>query len=177
MGCSIYKMDDDIVWQCMKVQWFAVGGAAIVYLSNLMLRFDDKSKLKADEGMGINGAIVDVTLVKSRSNRAGKVASLVFNQEEGYDEILSEYLLLKNNGRINGAVAYLYIGKRDDMKFAQKNFKTKFQTEPEFSALVISEVLDVLKAGIEDVDTTYAADSDIASMVMAKLREEEMAVA
>lgn len=168
-------MDDDIVWRCMKVQWFAVGGAAIVYLSNLMLRFDDKSKLKADEGFGISGSIVDITLVKSRSNRAGRISTLVFNQEIGYDEELSEFLLLKNSGRINGAGAYLYIGTRDDMKFSQKQFKNKLHSDPEFAEVFYNEVLSLLRSDLEEADKTIHAERfDTAAMVMSRLREQEM---
>jgi len=152
------------------------GGAAIVYLSNLMLRFDDKSKLKAEEGLGINGALVDITFVKSRNNRAGTVATLVFNQEYGYDEELSEYILLKNNGRINGAGAFLYIGNHSELKFAQKNFKEKLHTDPEFAKIFYDEVINVLMTNMKDNTEAFSSDIvDTASIIMSKIREQEAA--
>jgi len=152
------------------------GGEAIVYLSNLLLRFEDRSKLKDDEGLGINGSIVDILFVKSRTNRAGKVASLVFNQEMGYDEELSEYLLLKNNGKIGGAGAYLYITGHTDMKFAQKNFKEKLHTDPEFAKVFYENVIEVLMTTITDTSDDYITDTvDTASIIMSKIREQEAA--
>ena len=45
-----------------------------------MLRFDDNTKLKEKETFGFDGSLVDITLVKSRTNKAGQFATLVFNQ-------------------------------------------------------------------------------------------------
>ena len=83
------------------------GGNTPVYLANNLIRFDDVTKLKEKDGFGIDGSIVDLGLVKSRTNKAGQAASLVFNQDMGFDQELSLLQLLKDNGRVNGAGAYL----------------------------------------------------------------------
>lgn len=126
------------------------GGNTIIYLTNLLLRFDDNSKLKEDEVFGIAGNLVDITLVKSRNNRAGKSCTLVFDQNKGFDPELSLFIMLKNAKRINGAGAYLYIGDRSDIKFSQKNFKEKIQENPELRQIFIEEVISLLK---EDLDS------------------------
>ena len=149
------------------------GGNAIVYLSNLMLRFDDKSKLKVEEGLGIDGSLVDVSLVKSRTSKAGKFATLVFNQDYGYDEELSLFILLKNANRINGAGAYLFIGDRSDMKFAQKNFKAKLAESEEFRQVFMQEVISVLKESINS-DIAYEQEQNkaygnISASIMSEL--------
>ena len=69
-------------------------------------------------------------MVKSRTNKAGQFATLVFNQESGFDPELSLFILLKDNGRIKGAGIGLYIGDRNDLKFSQKNFKESWQRIP-----------------------------------------------
>lgn len=128
------------------------GGNLIVYLTNLLLRFDDNSKLKEDEAFGIAGNLVDVSLVKSRNNRAGKSCTLVFNQNTGFDPELSLFVMLKNAKRINGAGAYLYIGDKSDIKFSQKTFKEKLKENPELRQAFISEVMDLLKADLDSND-------------------------
>ncbi len=75
-----------------------------------MIRFDDHSKLKSSETFGIDGSLVDLTLVKSRTNKAGQSATLVFNQDNGFDPELSLFIMLKEAGRLGGAGAYLFIG-------------------------------------------------------------------
>ena len=57
------------------------GGNTIVYLSNLLIRFDDNLKLKSEETLGISGSMVDLTLVKSRNNKAGMTCTVVLNQD------------------------------------------------------------------------------------------------
>ena len=150
-----------------------------VNLNPMMMTKAQVSYLKPDEteeGLGINGALVDITFVKSRNNRAGTVATLVFNQEYGYDEELSEYILLKNNGRINGAGAFLYIGNHSELKFAQKNFKEKLHTDPEFAKIFYDEVINVLMTNMKDNTEAFSSDIvDTASIIMSKIREQEAA--
>ena len=121
-------------------------GNTVIYLSNNILRFDDKQKLKPTEGFYINGAIVEITLVKSRTNCSGLKTEMVIDFDSGFDDELSLFLMLKNAGRVNGAGAFLYIGDRSDMKFAQKNLKEKLAENDEFRQVFMQEALDVLKS-------------------------------
>ena len=113
------------------------GGNKPLYLSNTLLRFDDHTKMKEDEGYGISGNLVDITILKSRTARAGKVATLVFNPETGYDPELSLLQLLKDKKLIGGAGIGMYPGEFKDMKFSQKKFKEKLHTNPEFANAVM----------------------------------------
>lgn len=126
------------------------GGNTPIYLSNIMIRLDDCGKLKSSEGFGIDGNMVEITLVKSRSNKAGKSVTMVFNQALGYDPELSLFVMLKDNNRVNGAGAYLYIDDRSDMKFAQKNIKNKLAENEEFRDVFMNAVTEVLITNIEN---------------------------
>lgn len=148
------------------------GGRKPIYLSNNIIRFDDHSKLKEGDGFDIDGSLVDLTLVKSRSNKTGASATLVFNKEFGFDPDLSLLVLLKDNKRINGAGAYLYIGEHSDMKFSQKKFKEKLNTSPEFKEVFINEVLDVLKSQIEEEQERKEAVQDISYNVTNSLMDK-----
>lgn len=134
------------------------GGNTPVYLSNIMIRLDDGGKLKSSEGFGIDGNMVEITFIKSRSNKAGKSTTMVFNQALGYDPELSLFVMLKDNNRVNGAGAYLYIDDRSDMKFAQKNLKNKLAEDAEFRDVFMHAVSEVLVESIEresdNVNTT-----------------------
>lgn len=148
------------------------GGNTVIYLTNILLKFDDNSKLKQDEAFGIAGNLVDITLVKSRNNRAGKTCTLVFNQDQGFDPELSLFVMLKNAKRINGAGAYLYVGKCSDVKFSQKNFKQKLRESPELRQAFIAEVMDMLKAELDTNDKDeiiqdydYSLNTDILSQI------------
>lgn len=107
------------------------GGKAALYLSNNMIRVDDGAKLKASEGIGIDGKVVDFEIIKSRTNSAGRSVPMVFTSY-GFDDIWSLYMFLKSTGGIvTGATCY--IRGHEDMKFRQKEFKDKLFNDPEFA--------------------------------------------
>lgn len=142
------------------------GGNAIIYLANNILRFDDVTRLKSADTFGIDGSLVEITLVKSRTNKAGQSCTLVFNQETGFDQDLSLYYLLKQNNMIAGAGAYLYIDGHPEYKFSQKGFKDKLR-DPEFRSIFISTAAAILKGQLDaqEVANTYV-DYSLSNEIM-----------
>ena len=126
------------------------GGRAVIYVTNLLVRLDDHSKLKADEGLGIDGTLVDFTLLKSRTAATGQKTTLVFNYKTGFDPELSLFYFLKTRKAINGAGVGMYFGDRNDLKFSQKQFKNKLRENPEFKKVFIDTVLQELQQTIYD---------------------------
>ena len=120
------------------------GGKAAVYLANNMFRVDDNAKLKPEEGFGILGAIVDIQILKSRTNKSGRTIPLVLDLDTGFDPILSLFQLLKANNKINGAGSYLYIGDRNDYKFSQKKFKEVLATNVELQKIFSEACKEIL---------------------------------
>ena len=149
------------------------GGRAAIYVTNLLVRLDDHSKLKADEGLGIDGTLVDFTLLKSRTAAVGQKTTLVFNYSVGFDQDLSLYYFLKTRKLINGAGIGLYIGDRNDLKFSQKNFKNKLQTNEEFRKVFMQYCLQELQSLIHDpmaqeVESTF----DITAALLSQINME-----
>ena len=145
------------------------GGRAAIYVTNLLVRLDDHSKMKADEGLAIDGSLVDFTLLKSRTSAVGQKTTLVFNYKTGFDAELSLYYFLKTRKLINGAGVGLYIGDRNDLKFSQKQFKSKLRDNPEFREVFIHYVLEELQKTIYDpgVDETEIDEGmDITTMIL-----------
>lgn len=143
-------------------------GATVIYLSNNIIRVDDGSKLKDSEAFGINGSLVDFSLVKSRTNRAGSVTTLVFDQDRGFDPELSLFLMLKEYGRIGGAGAYLYIGDHNEFKFSQKEFKNKLEANEELRKIFMEEVSNILKSIPTEsilVEQDYSLNTEIMGMI------------
>jgi RecA/RadA recombinase len=128
------------------------GGRAAVYLANNMFRLDDTKTLKETEGFGIDGSVVMASIVKSRSNKTKKAVPLIFNKTEGrFDNELSLYYLLKEEGRTGGAGSYMYLNALPNVKFAQKNFKEVLATNPEVQQVFAKECYDVLKTFLSDM--------------------------
>ena len=107
------------------------GGGAAIYLANNMFRVDDTNTLKADKDFGIDGSIVNLTIIKSRTNVSKKSIPLIFNKTEGrFDQVLSLFQLLKAEGCFKGAGAYQFLDDAPDVKFSQKNFKQILESSP-----------------------------------------------
>jgi hypothetical protein len=101
-----------------------------MYASTNVIRIDDK-KIKENEAFGFNGTLNSITLVKSRTAPPNTSTSLVHDPNIGFDPTLSLYMMLKEDGMINGAGVGCYFGDHNDCKFSQKNFKEKFESNPE----------------------------------------------
>ena len=76
------------------------------------------------------------------------------------------FMFLKQRNKINGAGAYLYLGDRSDIKFSQKQFKEKLNTNMEFRAIFNSIVLEEMKTMLSEtyiepeVEETYTTSTD-----------------
>lgn len=105
------------------------GGNAVLYLVNNIFRMSKVSNLVDTKDFGINGWIARSTIIKSRSNRAGQDVPLVYNQEYGFDSILSSYMLLKSNDRIKSNGAWFYFDGLETSKFQQKYLTQKMQED------------------------------------------------
>lgn len=109
------------------------GGETAIYLANNFLRFDDGTKLRDDKDFGINGIHVAIQFVKSRTNESGLSIPMVLNYEIGFDKELSALMLLKEKERIESRGAYYWLDQYPDLKFTQKGFKEKLETNEEFA--------------------------------------------
>ena len=138
------------------------GGRAAIYLANNMFRADDSLTLKASEGFGIDGSIVNVTLVKSRTNATKRSVPMVFNKTEGYfDNILSLFMLLKNEGKFKGAGAFLFFDELPDVKFGQKNFKQKLEENKELREAFATACYEVLKGFLSDTKNRHFEENSL----------------
>lgn len=136
------------------------GGKSLTYIQNNIFRLDLKSKLKPEEGFGITGSVVNIDIVKSRTNKSSRARCfLVFDQETGYDPDLSLLLLLKENKILEGLGAYLKLPGYDK-KFSQKQFKKILYSDPEFYNVFVSVCLEYLKNNLlEEYNRIKQAES------------------
>lgn len=138
------------------------GGETAIYLANNFLRFDDGIKLKSDKDFGISGIYVDIEFIKTRTNAPGKRVKMVLNYDIGFDPELSLFMMLSENGLINGSGVGMYLGDRTDIKFSKKTFKTKLAENPEFVQLFATtclNMLDGLLADVKEAEQKFTVDT------------------
>lgn len=128
------------------------GGKTALYIANNIFRLDDKGTLKEGEGYGIAGTVVDVSLVKSRTNQNKTSVPLVFNKTEGcFDPILSLFHYLKVNGAISGA-GKMYFDELPDVKFSQKEFKNVLAENTDLQLVFARKGREYLDKLLSDVE-------------------------
>lgn len=103
------------------------GGTAALYLANNIFKFSPSTKLTKDKDYGIAGFQSKVTIIKSRTNRAGQEVPMVYDQEYGFSKIWSAYQMLKDNGFVRGSGAWFYLEGMPNVKFQQKNLLSKLE--------------------------------------------------
>lgn len=142
------------------------GGRAAIYLANNMLRVDDTNTLKKDKDYGIDGSIISMTLIKSRTNATKRSIPLIFNKTEGrFDEILSLFHLLKTEGRFSGAGAYQYLEDVPDAKFSQRNFKDVLAGSEDLQKAFAKECYSVLSSYLSETKSLGADVSTVADNI------------
>jgi hypothetical protein len=120
------------------------GGKSLTYIQNNIFRLDIKSKLKQGEGFDITGSVVNIDIVKSRTNKTSRArCELVFNQDIGYDSDLSLIWMLKSKNLLEGSGAYLRL-PGCDTKFSLKQFKNILYSDKEFYNAFVKTCYDYL---------------------------------
>ena len=132
-------------------------GRTATFLANNIIRLDNMGKLKAEEGYHIEGQIVDVSLVKSRSSGKKKPTRLVFDFANGFDPWLSILETMKYNKLLYGGGAYLALDPDKNYKFSLGTFREKVLNNPDFRNYFLKFSVDylkstVMKSSTEDID-------------------------
>jgi hypothetical protein len=101
-----------------------------LYLSNYLIKLEAGSKLKPDKKFYVKGFEIEGKFIKSRSTAAGVTFNSVFDQVNGYDNILSNYLLLDDAKRISGSAWKSLDGY--ESSFRMNEIKEKYDEDKEF---------------------------------------------
>ena len=98
-----------------------------------MIKLTARKKLDEDSEFGIKGFFVEATFIKSRSTASGVTCMLVYDQVNGFDNLLTNYILVKEMGHLGGGGQGFYLKEYPSVKFTQKKFKEKYKENPEFA--------------------------------------------
>lgn len=153
------------------------GGVAPLYYSNLYLKFTSSTKMTKEED-GIDGMIVKVKLIKSRTNRAGYETELVYNQVSGFSPALSLLHFAKNNNLLGGRNPKLYFISNPDIKFSRSEFETRYTLDSEFREMAKQACIQELRLQLSinaDLSTneTGASDKNDEAILVESISDEE----
>lgn len=127
------------------------GGVAPVYYADTLIKFVSSTKFKEDED-GFDGFMVRAELIKSRSNKANKSCNLIYNQERGFDPVMTLYQFASDNELIDGRNPYKYFKENKDVKFDSRRFKKAFYENMELQETVKKATIPVLESLLSNTD-------------------------
>lgn len=107
----------------MKMDESLPGGNAPIYYAQNILKFVSRGAEKRTiKDNGFDGFGVDCMLLKSRSNKAGQMVKLVFDQQRGFDSFLTLYEYANDHGLIIGKNPRRRITGAEDVEFDSREF-------------------------------------------------------
>ncbi len=152
------------------------GGKAITYLANNILKLEAGAKLVKNEGYGVEGFMVKGTLIKSRSNKAGQTFDLVYSQDRGYNNILSNFNMLKEVDKVKGAGKGYYLEECPDIKFTQKEFPKKLKASKELKKafkILSKKVLKTFVPILKDEEDEIIEEETVEQEVSMKKKKKK----
>lgn len=144
---------------------YSPGGDGPIIYAHTMLKLIASDKRKKEDD-GYDGFICKCKLLKSRTNKSGKIFIMAYDQERGFCPFLTLYEFLKMNGYIEGRNPYQHF-KGSDLKFDSRKLVGMIGT-PEGDA-IYNEGLISGKLLFESMLSTTTSMSD----VMRDIDEEE----
>jgi RecA/RadA recombinase len=136
----------------MKKDETLPGGGRVVYYADFVPRIEQKEKLTPDKEFGIKGFLQECIICKSRSNASGVVITMVFDQYTGVDNLLTNFLVLMNNGRIAGSGHGYSLKSYENAKFKRNNIKELYSSDRKFAKAWDAEVHDTLSEMIVSIE-------------------------
>jgi len=138
-----------------------MGGLALMYLTDTLIKITTSSKLDETKTYQIKGFEAKLELIKSRTAAAGLSVTMLYNQLEGFDDELSMLEFVKANNKLKGSPVGYYIEGLDTVKFRLSTFKQALKASKELQdhfKLVVTELLEQsLKAStklVQDIGIT-----------------------
>lgn len=104
------------------------GGNAAIYLSNNIIKITTSTKISTEAKSGFrdfDGFYAKATIIKSRTNKAGQEALMVYNQDYGFSDALSRFVTMKDEAGLILGKGSMYLESMPDVKFTYKNFLEK----------------------------------------------------
>ena len=133
----------------------------MIYYANNLIKFVSRDKFKeADDGF--DGFMIRAEFLKSRTNKAGQSCNLIYNQNIGFDPILSLYQFADDHGRVDGRNPYKYFKGFKDTKFDSRKFKEEFLKNEDLQKCLIEvtkpDLNKLLSYGDEDINNVEDVD-------------------
>ena len=129
------------------------GGKTPVYLAHYLLKhvaIAGTGKLTL-ENDGIDGFLIKIEIIKSRSNQAGQSVNIVYDKVKGVSPIRTCIQFAKDNGLIGGNRNSMYFINNKDSKFQLRNVEECFNQNKELYSIMYQHIVPLLSTRLSQV--------------------------
>lgn len=119
------------------------GGSGPIYLSQNLLRFIYQGKCTTEKH-GFEGFLTTVELVKSKTNRSGRLVNLVFDYDHGFDQFRTMVKYAKDNELIGGRNPYCFFKSNPEIKFDSRNLRSEVAENKDLQKAMINSCIPSL---------------------------------
>lgn len=158
----------------LKMDESLPGGNAPLYYANTLIKFVSAGK-KTKEDDGYDGFLVRAELIKSRTNKAGQFCYMVYNQEIGFDPIMTLYQFLEDNKLVEGRNPYRYFTEYKEVKFDSRKFRSAFMESEnmgKLASLTAKPYLEKMLSRVDDEDKEMTKSDVLQAFIDSQESEE-----
>lgn len=154
------------------------GGERAIFLASTILRLDVIKNVSSigstsvNLGEDVRGHIATASWIKSKSNSKSNVAQLIYTNECGYDQLLSNVWMLKETGKLGESNHRFYLPGFDDIKFTMKNCKEVFAEHPELITPLYDRLRVVCEPMLDNPDSAIKAEKKLMEDIRKDIHEE-----
>ena len=154
------------------------GGEKAIFLASSILRLDVIKNVSATSTTSVNlgddikGHIAAASWIKSKSNAKSNVCQLVYTNENGYDPLLSNLYMAKEDKVLGESGRFLYIPGYEDLKFTMKTYSEVFAANPELIRGLYYLLQDKCAHLLDDPDIAEKKNNDMLRRIRKDMQEE-----
>lgn len=154
------------------------GGEKAIFLAATILRLDviksvgTESSTAVNLGDGITGHIAIASWIKSKSNSKMNKCQIVYTNEAGYDPMLSNLWMGKENGDLPKSGNFFYVPGYDQYKFSLKNYREVFGDHPELFSAYYDDLRDKCSKLLDNPEKARQAEERLLKEVRDDIHDD-----
>jgi hypothetical protein len=122
------------------------GGKTPPYLAHYLFKNVAVGSEKYNkEDDGFDGFLINMKVIKARSNNNGQIIELIFDKERGLSPIRTNIRFAKENGLIGGNKNAMYFINNKEDKFPLRTVEEYFSEHPEMYKIMYDHIIPVLE--------------------------------
>ena len=154
------------------------GGERAIYLASNILRLDRIKNIGGSASSAINmgedvtGHIVIASWIKSKSNSKRNTCQMVYDNIDGYDQLLSTLWNAKELGTLAKSGNFYHLDEYPQYRFTFKNYKDVFSEHPEMFVAYYNQFRDECAKMLDNPEAATIAAQKEMDKIRKDIRKE-----